>query len=526
MTRHFASLSVVAVVVAVLTALNREPLAAAPAETACTIDALQRLAPAGTTITGVNVIEAVANVPRYCQVDGFVATPGNAVNFRLGLPRVWNRKFYFSGIGGFAGAFGALGPGLERGYASASTDTGHQSTVRNDATWALNNDAKRIDYAYRGTHVTAVAAKSVSEGYYGATSAHAYFIGCSNGGRQALLEAQRYPEDFDGIIAGDPSFGTLGQIRRTLQYQVLLSSVDHYLPVAKISLLSKAVVASCDARDGLEDGLITDPRACNFLPETLKCSGADNPNCLTAGQVETVQTIYKDMQTPDGRILPGYPVGHEDGPSGWQAWITGAVTPIPQADGRLSFGENAPNGYRYQDGYLRYLAFETHNPLFDWRTFTFARDWTKLQALAPNYSPTDPNLTKLQQRGGKLILYHGWADPAISASGTVAYYERVVQSLGREKANDTVRLFMAPGMHHCKGNGPGPNTFDVLTALEQWVERGTAPTRLIASHAVNGVVDRTRPLCAYPQVARYNGSGDINAAEHFRCEAPTQDAQR
>ena len=526
MNRYVTSLSVVAIIVTALIGLNRQSIGAAAAEPACTVEALQRLAPAGTTVTAAMPIEAAAKLPRYCQVDGFVATPGNTVNFRLGLPAAWNRKFYFSGIGGFAGAFGALDPGLERGYASASTDTGHQSSARTEAAWALNNDAKRIDYAYRGTHVTAAAAKSVSEAYYGAASAHAYFNGCSNGGRQALLEAQRYPEDFDGIIAGDPSFGTLGQIRRTLQYQVLLSSVDHYLPAAKVALLSKSVVTSCDARDGLEDGLITDPRACNFRPETLKCSGADGPNCLTAGQVETVQTIYRDMRAPDSRTLPGYPVGHEDGSTGWQAWITGAADPSPRSDGSLAFGEISPAGYKYQDGYLRYLAFEAHNALFDWRTFTFARDWNKLQALAPNYSPTDPNLTKLQQRGGKLILYHGWSDPAISAYGTISYYGRVMEALGREKANDTVRLFMAPGMHHCQGNGPGPNTFDTLTALEQWVERGAAPTRLVASHSTNSVVDRTRPLCAYPQVARYSGSGDINAADNFRCEAPAQNAQQ
>jgi feruloyl esterase len=488
-----------------------------PAATACTVQDLQARAPAGTTITQAVFVEAVGSTPKYCQVEGSVATPGNTVNFRLGLPTAWNNKFYFEGVGGFAGAIGSLTSGLERGYASASTDTGHQGGGT-DASWALNNPAKKLDYAHRGTHVTAVAAKALSQAYYGDAPRHAYFNGCSNGGRQGLMEAQRYPEDFDGIIAGDPALGTMGQIRRTLTYQTMLSSPERVLPASKIQLIAQAVVSSCDPRDGLADGLITDPRACSFRPETLKCSGADGPGCLTAGQLETVKAIYSDVAGPGGATLPGFPVGHEDGASGWQAWITGASEPVARPDGTLAFGATAPLGFRFQEGFLKYLAFDGDQP-FDWRTFSFERDGAKLVASMSMFSPTDPNLAALRRRGGKLILYHGWSDPGISAFGTVGYYDAVVKAAGgRESSDAFVKLFMVPGMHHCQGNGPGPNKFDMLTALENWVERGSAPTRVVATHATADVIDRSRPLCAYPQVARYSGSGNIDAAESFRCE--------
>jgi hypothetical protein len=502
------------------TVLVSDSGAKASSETACVVASLQQKAPPDTTITAAAIVPAAGTTPEYCRVDGHVATPGNTVNFRLGLPAMWNGKFVFEGVGGFGGAIGSLKAGLDHGYASASTDTGHQGTAI-DASWGLNNPAKRIDYAYRGTHVTAVAAKAVSQTYYGAAPRHAYFNGCSNGGRQALMEAQRYPEDFDGIIAGDPSFGMLGQIRRTLMAQTMLSSAEHLLSTAKISLLAKAVLASCDARDGLADGLITDPRACTFRPETLKCAGADGPDCLTKAELETVSTIHGDLPGPNGRVLRGFPLGHEDGASGWQAWVTGAVDPERRPDGTLAFASRPPAGFSFQDGYLRYLAFEQSDGTFDWRTFSLDRHASKLQPFGETFSPTNPDLSALKNRGGKLLLYHGWADPALSAFGTVAYYEDVVKKAGgRRQSDQFVELFMVPGMHHCQGTGPGPNTFDMLSALDTWVEKGSAPARVVASHATAGVVDRTRPLCPYPQVARYTGRGSIDDAANFQCAAP------
>ena len=488
--------------------------------TACTVSALQQKAPPGTTITAAAVVASEGTTPEYCRVDGSVATPGNTVNFRLGLPQAWNGKFFFEGVGGFGGAIGSLNAGLEKGYASASTDTGHQGVVT-DASWALNNPAKRIDYAYRGTHVAAVAAKALSQAFYGMAPRYAYFDGCSNGGRQALMEAQRYPEDFDGIIAGDPSFGTLGQVRRTLVYQTLLSSPEHFLSSAKIALLANAVMKSCDAQDGLADGLITDPRACAFKPESLKCAGPDGPNCLTSTELETVNAIHGDLKGPFGRTLMRFPLGHEDGVTGWQAWVTGASTPERRADGTLALTGRMPAGYAFQDSYLKYLAFDGTDGTFDWRTFNVDRDGPKLQPFMDEYSPTNPDLSKMRARGGKLILYHGWADPALSALGTIVYYEDVVKKAGgRSQSDRFVELFMVPGMHHCPGTGPGPNRFDMLTALDEWVERGVAPSRVIASHTSNGRADRTRPLCPYPTVAKYVGRGSIDQAENFQCATP------
>jgi feruloyl esterase len=485
---------------------------------ACGVEELQAKALAGTTITQATIVDASGVTPRHCQVDAAVATPGNSVAVRLGLPATWNGKFYFEGVGIFGGAFGSLKAGLDRGYASASTDTGHRASPV-DASWAAGSPSRVVDYAYRGTHVSAVAAKAITQAYYGAAPSHAYFNGCSNGGRQALMEAQRFPEDFDGLIAGDPALGTLGQIRRTLTYQQMLSSPDRFVPAAKVALLARKTLEACDARDGLEDGLISDPRMCQFAPETLACTAGDTADCLTKREIETVEAVYADQKTPAGDVMPGFPVGHEDGTTGWQQWITSATPPVARADGTAEF-TGGPLGFRIQDGFLKYLASPDGQPI-DWRTFSFDRDRARVEATMQMFSPTDPNLAGLRRRGGKLLLYHGWADPAISAYGTLRYYDAAVKQTGGEaKSADFLRLFMAPGMHHCQGNGPGPNTFDMLTALEKWVEHREAPTRIIASHASGGVVDRTRPLCAYPMVARYTGSGSIEAAENFRCQQP------
>jgi feruloyl esterase len=518
--RHLVSRTV-SITFALLIVAASSQIGVVAADTAgrsCTVSDLQAKAPSGTTIVQAAIVGATGTTPAHCQVDATVATPGNTVSVRLGLPASWNGKVYFEGVGGFAGSFGSLKPGLDRGYASASTDTGHMGRVT-DASWAAGNPAKVIDFAYRGTHVTAVAAKALTQAYYGSAPSHAYFNGCSNGGRQALMEAQRFPDDFDGIIAGDPSLGSLGQISRTLTFQRMLSSADHVISPAKVALIAQKTLESCDARDGLADGLISDPRACTFKPEVLACTGSSTSQCLTPGELETVKTIYSDRTTPSGAVLPGFPVGHEDGPSGWQAWITSAGQTVAAANGALEFA-SPPAGFRFQYGFLQYLAAPDGQPI-DWRTFNFTRDGARIAQTMQMFSPTDADLSRLRARGGKLILYHGWSDPGISAFGTLRYYESVVKAAGGPPgAAEFVALFMVPGMHHCQGNGPGPNTFDMLTALENWVERGTSPARVVASHASNGVVDRTRPLCAYPKVARYIGRGSIDAAENFRCESP------
>ena len=502
---------------ALLTLLTSPSLVAAREPAVCAIPELQRLAPVGVTILAAKSVAASGKLPTHCLVDANVATPGNVVDFRLALPASWNKKLLFNGVGGFAGSLAKLDNGLERGYATATTDTGHKASSGTDGSWALDHRPRELDYGHRGTHVSVVAAKQLTRAYYGGKLERAYFNGCSNGGRQALMEAQRYPADFDGIIAGAPSFGAMGYVRRALTYQPLLAAPDRALPPAKIDLLSRAVVAACDGTDGLVDGLVSDPRLCSFDPQPLRCTRGDAPGCLTPGQLEAIAVLRADTVLPNGQHLRGMPLGHEAGDSGWPQWITGKKPPVPGPDGRLQFLEEPPTAYRFADGFFRYLAFDRDDPSYDFRTFDVETEFSKLAAIIPILSPTDPNLARFAARGGKLLLYHGWADPGLSAYATIDYFDKVVASAGgKARADAFVRLFLAPGMHHCAG-GPGPDSFDRLSALEQWVEKGVAPTKLIATHSTQGVVDRTRPLCPEPQRARYIGTGSIDAAESFTC---------
>ena len=302
----------------------------------CTADALSAHVPADTTITGAVNVPPQDGLPAYCQVDARVTTPGNAVNVRVRLPASWNGRFLFHGVGGYAGsveppippnvaaadAINSKAPGLRRGYAVASTDTGHQGGGT-DASWALNDRAKEIDYAHRGVHVATVAGKALTTAFYGSMPTRAYFAGCSGGGRQALIEAQRYPADFDGIIAGAPAVGTTG-IHRTLVFQTLLANADAYIPASKLETISNAVLAACDASDGVEDGLVSNPPACRFQPETLVCREGDHDDCLTAGQVATLKKLYAGFSTKDGRsTTQGFPVGHES--AEWARWLLGTA---------------------------------------------------------------------------------------------------------------------------------------------------------------------------------------------------------
>ena len=492
----------------------------------CAVAPLQAKAPQGTTITGASVVAASDKVTSYCRVDGHVAVPGNEVNFRLGLPTSgWNGKFYFSGIGGLGGRIGSLDKGLSRGYASASTDTGHTA---DDPNWGSNR-AKEIDYGHRGTHVTAVASKAITAAFYARPVAHAYFEGCSNGGRQAMMEVQRYPEDFDGVIGGHPATGTPMQAGRAVVYQHMLASPDNFLTAEKIELLSKATLAACDEKDGLKDGLITNPQACTFNVDTLACKASSgNPSavvaatadCLTPGQIVTVKKVYAGVKMKDGKTFAyGFPVGHEGGTTGWRAWISGSNPPARQADGSLAYGpERQPSGYGLMEPNFRFLALDNDDPKYSWKSLDIDRDFARLKTMTDILSPLDPDLRPYRKHGGKLIAYHGWADPGISAAGTAAYFEQMTKIVGGQKqADDFARLFMVPGMHHC-GGGFGPNTFDMLPALEAWVENGIAPQQIIASRITDGKVERTRPLCPHPSVATYRGSGSIDDAKSFVCK--------
>ncbi len=464
-----------------------------------------------TQITFAQVVPASDYLPEYCNVDGVISP---AVGFEVRLPTDWNQKLYFVGDGGFAGYIeGDTSNGLLRGYATASTDTGHEADSL-DASWALNNRPAEIDYGYRGVHVTVGVARTIIAAYYGQGPRLSYFDGCSNGGRQGLKEAQEYPGDFDGIADGAPALdftGTLG-LGANWNMQALHSTPDSsVLPVEKVPVIGAAVLASCDAVDGLVDGLIDDPRRCSFEPDILRCLGRDAPDCLTGRQLHALKQIYAGPTDSSGmQLFPGLPVGGET--VEWDIWL-------------INTPDSTALAFTFQDQFLRYLAFKVDDPNFNWATFNFDTDPQRLQFMARILNATSPDLSGFRNAGGKLLLYQGWSDPIIPATRTIDYYQDVQRKLGLslKKTKQFARLFLAPGMSHC-GGGSGPFAFDYFTALEGWVEHGIAPDSMVAYHFDDdGNVDRTRPLCAYPQVARYIGTGSIDDAASFRCVDPPSD---
>jgi feruloyl esterase len=433
-------------------------------------------------------------VPAACRVVGRVKP---AVNFEAWMPASnWNGKFQAVGGGGFAGVIGyaPMAAALNRGYATASTDTGHSTP---GGSWALGHPELVTDFAYRAIHEMTVKAKTIVEAFYGNGPRLSYFVGCSTGGRQGLMEAQRFPNDYDGIVAGAPAnfwthlmAGTLWAASATLRDQAM------HIPAAKLAVINKAALAACDARDGVTDGLIEDPQRCRFDPGTLQCSGADTETCLTAPQVEAARKIYASAVNPRTKqeVFPGMAPGSE------LTWTALAGGPQPFS---------IPVDF--------YKYFVHADPNWDWKTIDFDKDVVVADGkFAKLINATDPNLKAFKSRGGKLIVYHGWNDQLIAPLNSINYYNSVSKAMGAKATDDFARLFMAPGMQHCAG-GVGPNTFDALGALEQWVEHGTKPAHIVASHSTNGVVDRTRPLCPYPQVATYKGSGSLDEAANFVC---------
>ncbi len=411
----------------------------------------------------------------------------------------WNQKFQAVGNGAFNGAiaYPALIAAAGRGYATASTDTGHTG---NTGSFALGHPEKVEDFGWRAVHEMTVIAKRVIASYYEAAPRYSYWNGCSAGGRQALKEAQRFPDDFDGIIAGAPGLDWTGRAAQAMRVaKVLEASAPARLLETQRRLLHEAAVSACDASDGVKDGLIENPERCRFDPGVLQCNGSHASGCLTTAQVDTARLIYSSaVNRRTGRsiagLLPGSELGWTD--LGWTA--SARATGVDQ---------------------FRFLVFGRP----DWSVdrFDFDADTVRAEEVdGGTINALDPNLKPFFDRGGKLIQYHGWSDPQISPAASTQYYTRVVDTLGpAANVQASYRLFMAPGMGHC-GGGEGPNTFDMVTALEQWVEHGRPPDQIRASHATNGVVDRTRPLCPYPQVSSYKGTGNTDDAANFVCRAP------
>jgi feruloyl esterase len=436
---------------------------------------------------------AYKNLPAFCRIAATLKpSPDSDIKIEVWMPATgWNSALQSVGNGAWAGTIGyaAMGTALAAGYAAASTDTGHSG---GSVTFVVGHPERLTDFAYRAVHEMTVAAKGIVTANYGKAPAHSYWNGCSTGGRQAIAEAQRFPGDYDGIISGDPDFYATHIQAAQLFIGLAVHQDDaSYIPPAKYPALHNAALQACDALDGVKDGVIEDPTRCNFDPQALLCKDADGPTCLTVPQVEAARKTYAGAHAGKAALY-GMEPGSE---SGW-ASLSG-----PQPLGL------AVDTYQY-------LVF--NNPKWDYHTLDVEKDVaTADRVIGATMNTADPNLKPFFSHGGKLLMYHGWADPGIPPMFSVDYYKSVVDKVG----GDSIRLFMVPGMGHCAG-GDGPNTFNAMAALSQWVEQGKAPEQMVASHSTRGAVDRTRPLCPYPQVAQYKGTGSTDEAANFSCKVP------
>jgi feruloyl esterase len=470
--------------------------------------------PAGQTISG---------LPEFCRVAGVSKpTAESNINFEVWLPtKTWNGKFLSAGEGAFAGAIsytrlgldGYLDENVKRGYATASTDTGH---LASDEFWAIGHPERVVDFGYRAKHLVTVAAKELITALYGKGPDYSYYNSCSTGGRQGLVEMQRYPDDYDGVVVGAPVSIQSNLYTSRAWMARLLAAPGASISAAKLSTIQSSAMAACDKLDGSPDGLIEDPRKCGFDPSALLCTAEDNDKCLTAVQVETVKKLYAGLSEPTtGQQIPGHSRGGE---AGW----TSFARLIPQA---LEF--------------FRGIVFEDKTWTFD--KFDLKRDSAVTTAkVGPIMNANSTDYSAAKARRVKVIMYHGWADPSIQPEFTVQLYEKIAEvNGGIDKTKAFFRLFMVPGMAHC-ASGPGASSFggfsqqippirdavhDVQTALEQWVEKGAAPDQMIASKYADDApatktIKATRLLCAYPQVAKYKGVGDTQDSENFQCGVP------
>jgi feruloyl esterase len=508
------------------------------------------------SIISTQIVSATGTQPEYCEVYGLISSQ---IQFKLWLPTSdWNERYLQVGCGGYCGG---LSPseqcytGLEQNFAVGFDNSGHISGGMlggGDALWGYDNQELREDFGYRSEHVTAEVAKAIVAAFYDKGPAYSYYFGCSNGGRQALQEAQRWPEDFDGIIAGAPAAIQAPLNGEYEPWNGLANTAEdgsYILQQAQFQLLNEAALKNCDAADGVEDGQITDPRRCDFDPSELLCGEDEAPvasskesggapagmamfgpsqpvataACLTEAQITAARKLYGGPVTASGEALyPGHQaVGSE---LAWQGWMTGMASVIGSS-------------------YLRYLAFpESPGSSFTLDDWMFdVEGFDSLRTMGDVYNATNPDLSAFAERGGKLILYHGWADPAISPYGTLAYYQAVVDTTGDlGETQEFARLFMVPGMFHCSG-GNAPSSFDMLGPIQEWVEQGTPPDQIIATQyadsgssggfadptaggANQGEVIRTRPLCPFPLEQTYDGSGSIDDAESFSCAMPPEES--
>jgi len=462
-------------------------------------------------------IAATESAPGFCRVTGVLAPE---VAFEVALPDRWNGRLYMIGNGGLAGEsledrlrIAQRDAAVKNGFAFAQTNTGHDARKEPSGSFVLSNPDKAIDYAYRAVNMTVVTAKAITQQFYGKAIARSYWNSCSNGGRQGLIEAQRYPQDFDGVLVNSPWVDQTGFTIGALWNQRALDSAQ--LTTGKLALLGQAVMAKCDGLDGLKDGLIDDPRACAFdaRVEVPACpAGSDSDSCLTTAQADAIMKIYGGPVSNGKPFFPGFMLGSEavvpalgGGPSvsGWMNLMVPAQPDRKAADFNLA------------EGIMRYLVHTPPQPEFDYRDFDFDRDVHSLDAWGKKADATNTDLAAFRRRGGKLLMTYGWADPILQPLMGVSYYESALARNGADTSR-FFRLFMVPGMGHC-GGGIGTDRYDAVTALIDWVEKGKAPDVIRASRVLDNRVVRTRLLCPYPQVGRYSGQGSIDDAANFKC---------
>jgi hypothetical protein len=503
----------------IVLALFNPPLHAQPV---CKLESLPQLP----DVTITSVTQETQFAP-HCKVAGVI---GPEIHFELLLPEKWNGKFVMGGGGGFVGSVVnvALSYGaLQSGYATVGTDTGHQGHPL-DASWALNNMERIVNFGHQAVHRTAVTAKALIKAYYKQDIARNYFLGCSRGGGQALMEAQRYPDDFEGIVAGAPAYDwTMGLAAGTIQIMQAMYPDPKNLQQAVIGpkeqqLIESSYLEKCDALDGIEDGILNDPRDCKFDVATLLCKGEKTDSCLSKAQLAAVKTVYDGPKDKQGnKLFYGFPFGGETSIGGWPRWLTGGLqfqSDVSEFQGGVDVGDYpAPVvpviHYGFGNGIMKNMIY--HDPDWSYANYTFDTFREDAKLVGNTLNATRPDLSAFRERGGKLLMFTGWSDAAITAHGTIGYYEDVLAH--DETAASDVRLFMMPGVEHCFG-GPGPSWANYLTEIDQWMETGKAPEQVTAYF----VDEKKQPagsrlLCAHPQVAKYDGKGDTRDVSSFSC---------